>query len=159
MHHRLFHLSYSIMFRTLKAGLLPNHYLHLKYQPPPCASCMFGAHHRTNWRTKSSNHGKKSELIKEDFTNPGQYVGVDQMISTQPVLIPKEKLVWLEQGYGPAQYSWTITLDTSSWRLWGILLQNRLWPQGKSFSTAALFGESKSIITMQIMEDLLNLHG
>ena len=60
--HRLFHLSYSIMFWLSKAGLLPKHFLRLKHRPPPCASCMFGAQHWKNWRTKSSKHGKKSEL-------------------------------------------------------------------------------------------------
>ena len=53
---------------------------------------MFGAQYRTNWRTKSSKHGKKLELKKEDLTNPGQCVGVDHMISAQPGLIPQEKL-------------------------------------------------------------------
>ena len=91
MHHRLFHLPYSIMFRLSKAGLLPKHFLRLKDWPPTCASCMFGAQHRTNWQTKSSKHGKKSEPIKEDLTKPGQCVGVDQMISTQPGLITQEK--------------------------------------------------------------------
>ena len=91
MHHRLLHLPYSIMFQLSKSVLLPKYFLHLKDQPPPCASCMSGAQHRTNWRTKSSKHGKKSELIKEDFTNPGQYVGVDQMISAKSGLISQEK--------------------------------------------------------------------
>ena len=91
MHHQLFHLPYSIMFRLSKAGLLPKHFLRLKDRPPTFASCMFGAQHRTNWRMKSSKHGKKSELRKEDLTKPGKYVGVDQMISAQPGLIPQEK--------------------------------------------------------------------
>ena len=79
------------MFRLPKAGLLPKHFLRLKYWPPPRASCMFGAQHRTNWRTKSSNNGKKPELRKRGLTKPGQCVGVDQMISAQPGLIPQEK--------------------------------------------------------------------
>ena len=53
---------------------------------------MLGAQHRTNWRTKSSKHGKKSELIKEDLKKPGQCVGVDHMISAQPGLIPLKKV-------------------------------------------------------------------
>ena len=52
---------------------------------------MFGAQHRKNWQTKSSKHGKKSELRKEDLTKPGKCVGVDQVISAQPGLIPQEK--------------------------------------------------------------------
>ena len=51
---------------------------------------MFGAQHQTNWRTKSLNHSKKSELRKE-LIKPGQCVGVYQMISAQPGLIPQEK--------------------------------------------------------------------
>ena len=91
IHHRLFHLPYSIMFRLSKAGRLRKNFLRLKYRPPPCASCMFGAQHRTNWLTKSSKHGKKSKLRKEDLTKPGKCVGVDWMISAQPGLIPQEK--------------------------------------------------------------------
>ena len=36
-------------------------------------------------------HGKTSVLRKADLTQPGQCVGVDQMISAQPGLIPQEK--------------------------------------------------------------------
>ena len=53
---------------------------------------MFGAQHRINWQTKTSKHGKKLELRKEDLTKLGQCVGVDQMISAQPGLIPQEKV-------------------------------------------------------------------
>ena len=91
MHHRLLHTPYPIMFCLAKAGILPKHFLRLKDKPPPCASCLFGAQHRTNWRFKSSKHGTKSSLRKEDLTEPGQCVGVDQLISAQPGLIPQEK--------------------------------------------------------------------
>ena len=91
LHHRLYHLPYSIMFRLAKAGFLPKHLLRLKDRPPPCASCLFGTQHRSNWRTKSTKHGKKSTLRKEDLCEPGQLVGVDQMISAQPGLIPQDK--------------------------------------------------------------------
>ena len=91
LHHRLFHLPYAIMFRLAKAGFLPKHLLRVKDRPPPCASCLFGTQHRSNWRSRSSKHGKKSTLRKEDLNHPGQCVGVDQMISAQPGLIPQEK--------------------------------------------------------------------
>ena len=58
MHHRLLHLPYLIMFRLEKAGILPTNFLRLKYKPPPCASCLFGMKNRSNWRSKSSKHGK-----------------------------------------------------------------------------------------------------
>jgi hypothetical protein len=91
LHHRLFHLPYSVMFRLAKVGFLPKYLLRLKDRPPPCASCLFGAQHRSNWRSRSSKHGKKSILRKEDLSGPGQCVGVDQMISAQPGLVPQDK--------------------------------------------------------------------
>ena len=51
----------------------------------------FGTQHRSNWRSGSSANSKKSSLRKEDLKQPGQCVGVDQMISAQPDLIPQEK--------------------------------------------------------------------
>ena len=91
MHHRLLHLPYSIMFCISKPGILPTYFLRLKYKPPPCASCLFGMQHCSNWRFKSSKHGKDSVLRKEDLSEPGQCVGVNQIISAQPGLIPQEK--------------------------------------------------------------------
>ena len=91
LHHRLFHLPYSVMFRLAEAGFLPKRFLRLKSRPPPCASCLFGSQHRTKWRSKTSKHGSVSSLRKEDLKRPGQCVGVDQMISAQPGLVPQEK--------------------------------------------------------------------
>ena len=51
LHHRLFHLPFSVMFRLAKFGVLPKHFLQLKDRPPPCAACLFGTQHRTNWRS------------------------------------------------------------------------------------------------------------
>ena len=91
MHHRLFHLPYSVMFRLARVGFLPKHFLRLKNRPPPCASCLFGSQHRTNWRSRTSKHGSVASLQKQDLKRPGQCVGVDQMISAQPGLVPQEK--------------------------------------------------------------------
>lgn len=91
LHHRLFHLPYSMMFRLAKAGFLPKHLMRIKDRPPPCASCLFGTQHRSKWRTRSSANSKKPSLRRKDLTKPGQCVGVDQMISAQPGLIPQEK--------------------------------------------------------------------
>ena len=91
LHHRLFHLPYSIMFRLAKAGILPKHLLRVMKRPPPCASCLFGTQHKSNWRSKLSANSKQSALRKENISKAGQCVGVDQMISAQPGLIPQEK--------------------------------------------------------------------
>ena len=87
MHHRLFHLPYSKIFQLLKEVLIPKHFLCLKDRPHPCASCMFGAQHWKNWRTKTSKHGKKSELEKEDFDKARTMC----FISAQTGSIPQEK--------------------------------------------------------------------
>ena len=68
LHHRLFHLPYSVMFRLAKIGFLPKHLLRLKDRPPPCASCLFGTQHRTNWRTKATKTGTKSLLRRADLS-------------------------------------------------------------------------------------------
>ena len=74
LHHRLFHLPFSVMFRLAKAGILPKHLLRLQKRPPQCASCLFGTQHRTPWRTKSSKHGTPSALRQEDLSRAGQCV-------------------------------------------------------------------------------------
>lgn len=81
LHHRLFHLPFSVMFRLARAG----------NWPPKCTSCLFGTQHRSPWRTKSSCLGIKSALRRQDLSRPGQCVGIDQMISAQPGLVPQEK--------------------------------------------------------------------
>ena len=79
------------MFRLAKAGILTTHFLRLKDKLPLCVSCVVGMQHRSNCRSKSVKHGKKSVLRKYDLSEPGQCVRVYQMISAQPGLIPKEK--------------------------------------------------------------------
>jgi hypothetical protein len=91
MHNRLFHLPYTIMFRLSQLGVLPKYYLNLKETPPPCASCMFGTAHRRPWRFKKAKDREESTLKGAAITKPGQCVGVDQMNSAQPGLLPQEK--------------------------------------------------------------------
>ena len=90
-HHRLFHLPYSMMFWLAKIGFLPKYFSRLKQRPPPCASCLFGMAHRKPWRFKTTKDGKKSVLKGPGVTEPGQCVGVDQMVSAQPGLVAQEK--------------------------------------------------------------------
>lgn len=74
VHHRLFHLGYTIMFRLSKLGVLPKHFVQLINRPPPCASCMFGLAHRKPWRYKATKDGKKSGLRSPAITKPGDCV-------------------------------------------------------------------------------------
>eukprot|EP00956_Cyclotella_meneghiniana_P031729 scaffold84308_cov35-Cyclotella_meneghiniana.AAC.1 len=91
MHHRLYHLPYTVMFRLAKHGVLPKHFLRLAKRPPPCASCLFGQAHRKPWRSKSTKDGKKSVLRGPQIKNPGDCIAVDQIVSAQPGIVPQDK--------------------------------------------------------------------
>ena len=52
LHYQLFHLPYVIMFCLEKGGFLLKHLLSVKDRPPPCASCLFGTQHSSNWRSR-----------------------------------------------------------------------------------------------------------
>ncbi len=91
MREHLWHLPFSIMFRLAKAGILPKRFLKLKSSPPPCVSCLFGQAHQKPWRTKATIDGRLSSLRGIDLTQPRQIVGVDQLVSNQPGLVPQEK--------------------------------------------------------------------
>ena len=52
---------------------------------------MFGTAHRKPWRFKRTKDGTDSTLRGEKISEPGDTVGVDQLISAQPGLVPQEK--------------------------------------------------------------------
>ncbi len=91
LHEHLWHLPYSVMFRLVKAGFLPKKFLKLQNSQLPCVSCLFGQAHCKPWRYKSSINGKDSVLNGPNVTQPGQKIGVDQLISAQPGLVPQDK--------------------------------------------------------------------
>ncbi|KAL7466425.1 hypothetical protein ACHAXS_006718, partial [Conticribra weissflogii] len=73
------------------AGFLPKKFLKLRNASPPCVSCLFGQAHRKPWRSKTTTNGSTSTLRGESLTKPGQTVGVDNLISAQPGLVPQNK--------------------------------------------------------------------
>ena len=81
------------------------------------------------------------------------------MISAHPGLIPQEK------GNLTQAIIWACTVFVEYYTGYVfVALMRDISAESKkrrrkSLITAELFEESKSIITMQIMEDLLNLHG
>ncbi len=79
------------MFWLVKAGFLPKKFLKLQHDRPPCVSCLFGQAHRKLWRFKSSHDGKESILRSKSITKPRQKIGIDQLISAQPSLVPQDK--------------------------------------------------------------------
>ena len=69
-----------------KRGFLPKRFLEYPNKVPLCVSCQFGSAHRRPWRTK----GKKSGSIRRpEQKEPGDGVSIDQIISSQPGLIPQ----------------------------------------------------------------------
>ena len=90
LHHRLLHLPFTTMLRLSKLGVLPRRFLKLKNNLPLCTSCLFGKAHRRPWRHKGSSSNKG--VLRNKCTNePGKIIGVDQMVSAQPGLVPQEK--------------------------------------------------------------------
>ena len=93
LHERLWHLPFTVMFRLVKHGFLPKKFQKLKNQAPPCVSCLFGTAHRKPWRFKKTKDGHTSSLRGDDISNPGDTIGVDQLISAQPGLVPQKKKI------------------------------------------------------------------
>jgi len=79
------------MFRLVKHGFLPKKFQKLKNQAPLCVSSLFGTAQRKPWRFKKTKDRHTSSLRGEDISNPGDTVGVDQLISAQWGLVPQEK--------------------------------------------------------------------
>jgi hypothetical protein len=99
------------MLRLSKFGILPQRFLKLQNDMPPCVSCIFGKAHQCPWRGKRSavetrsttdslpkERCDKRQTISHDgvlrgptLSWPGEEVGTDQIVSAQPGLVPQEK--------------------------------------------------------------------
>ena len=83
-----------------KYKFLPKRLLECRDSIPLCVACQFGTAHRRPWRVK----GKKSGSIRKDtHVEPGDGVSVDQIISSQPGLIPQMS------GYLTSERLWGCT--------------------------------------------------
>ena len=78
VHHKLF-------------GVFPKRFLKLGNNLPPCMCCMFGQSHRRPWCNKVFASKVGGSLRKDSKSKPGDRVATDQIVSTQPGLIPQEK--------------------------------------------------------------------
>ncbi len=79
------------MFWLAKVGFLPKKFMKLQHDRLPYISCLFGQAHQQPWQYKSSVDRKESVLKAAFINNPGQKVGVDQLILVQPGLVPQDK--------------------------------------------------------------------
>ena len=79
------------MFCLAKAGFLPKKFKKLNNKAPLCVFCMLGQAHRKPWRSKKTKYGAPSTYKPELIDQPGDTIGVDQLISAQPGLVPQAK--------------------------------------------------------------------
>ena len=91
MHHKLFHLPYSVMLSMAKFGILPRRFLKLRNDLPPCVLCMFGQAHQKPWRHKTSSTNKGGTIRRDKKLKACHIVYTDQLVSAQPGLVPQEK--------------------------------------------------------------------
>jgi len=84
-HERCNHLSFANMLKLSRKGLLPSEFLKLEHDLPPCGACLFGKQGRRPKRVKT---GKP--IRQEDHNYPGGGVSTDQIVSTQPGLVPQD---------------------------------------------------------------------
>ena len=87
-HDKLFHLPFTSMLRLCKFGVLPERFLKLRNNLPPCASCMFGQAHRRLWWHKTSASNVGGTIRNPKLLIPGEKVCTDQLVSAQPDLVP-----------------------------------------------------------------------
>ena len=84
-HHRLYHLPFRHILMLAKLGILPKRLLECKDKLPLCVACQFGCAHRRPWRKGK----KKGSIRKKDQTVPGDATSMDQIVSSQPGIIPQ----------------------------------------------------------------------
>ena len=82
-HERLNHISHKSMIELAKKGKISKDILKIN-KPPVCPSCLFGMVHKRPWRT-GWDHGK----IRKDDIKPGEVASIDQIIMSQPGIVPQ----------------------------------------------------------------------
>ena len=84
--HCLYHLSFHRIFMLTKWGFLRKRLLKCQNKVPMCISCQFWSTHWRPWRTKGK---KRGSIRRTEQKKPGNNVSIDQIISSQPGLIPQ----------------------------------------------------------------------
>ena len=78
------------MLRILRCfaeyGHLPKRFLKLKKEPSMYASCIFSSMKR---KARKRNHERSTMVRKLEHNRPGKGTSVDQLVSTQPGLVPR----------------------------------------------------------------------
>ena len=75
------------MLKLAELGIIPKELLYIKNKSSPiCVSCAFGTAHKKQTKNKRGRH---HEIRTKTDDAPGKCVSMDQLISTQPGLIPQ----------------------------------------------------------------------
>ena len=74
-HIRLGHLSFDILIKSLKVGIIPCHLAHIK-RLPLCPSCIFCQAHKRPWRSKAPPR----TIYNPKTDEPGSCVSVYQIV-------------------------------------------------------------------------------
>ncbi len=85
LQYKLSHLPLPAMIVLAEKGRIKKKFAKLKHRLPICMSCIFETAHRKPWRSK----GLKGSIRKESNNAPGKCISMDQLVSTQPGLIPQ----------------------------------------------------------------------
>jgi hypothetical protein len=93
-HYRLGHLSFSKLKQLALNGEIPQRLA--KVKPPACMGCLFGAMIKVPWR------GRETSLELFVATKVGQFVSVDQLVSTQVGFIAQLKGTLTKKHYTAA---------------------------------------------------------
>jgi len=79
-HHQFGHVSFQRLQELAKQGVIPRRLA--KVPPPMCAACAYAKATRKPWRSKTRNDYE--EIV---YTQPGEMVSVDQLVSPTPGLV------------------------------------------------------------------------
>ena len=85
-HHSLNHCSLKYLIRLFKRGVIPRK-LSKDKKLFPCVNCLFGKSYKRSLRTKEKRSG--GLIRKPSKTRLGAMNSIDQMVSSQPGLIPQ----------------------------------------------------------------------
>jgi len=80
VHYKLYHLPFTVMLRLSKFGILPQRFLKLRNNMPPCVSCMFGKAHCCPWQGKRSAVDNNGTTNKTTDNIPKERCGKRQVI-------------------------------------------------------------------------------
>ena len=85
LHNNMNHLIFPATMKLSEKGIIIKRFANLKDIFPVCMSCFFGLSHRRPWQSKVT----PVTICKDNESELGGCVSIDQLVSAQPGLIPQ----------------------------------------------------------------------